>query len=267
MIKQECNDIVTVAKPSTLLSIPTQSSLFPSKVKLHQTLRLIYSTLNGDNIAFMANPTVQSIAKMLYKFYQDDTQLHLFKNDMVYYPCNNGKQLYLINTCQYYSLSQKFSDSKLCHSCKEDKDATKHNDKRIVVSPSRKRPYNSLSHQDKALAYKRKQVDIATAKQKCNRLINRMNAKKAKFVLDDASSAKDIMRDVVTYLTEDLKKTTEEILSMLIEVRFNEEVSETIHLSEKKQCAEYIADSIKNMSLQLNYKKKDEQILTTHHEY
>ena len=61
-----------------------------------------------------------------------------------------------------------------------------------------------------------------------------MNAKNDKFVLDDTSSAKDIMRDVVTHLSKDLKKTTDEIMSMLIELQFNEQGSDTVHLSEKK---------------------------------
>ena len=256
LIKRTCDREVTSPNPTKFASIPTPSSIFPSKALLHDTLISTFYTLKGDLNIFMMNPTVQATAKMLFKFYEDDTKINLCMNNQVYYPCNNGKQICLNNTCEYFSISHRHHDNKLCSSCQKNRHDGKHNENRIVCTPKRKRPFSSLSPQDKVSAYSKSEQDVKNMRKKCYKLTERMKAKSTKFLFEDNSSAKKLMQDVIAHLQKDWDKTTDDIMAMMVELKLSDDENETVDIEERKDCAEYITDNIKNMSLQLNGKSK-----------
>ena len=256
MIERTCNREVACSIPSKFASIPSPSSIFPSKALLHNTLISTFGTLKGDHDMFMMNPTVQATAKMLFKFYEDDTKINLCMNNQLYYPCNNGIQISLKNTCEYFSISHRHHDNKLCSSCQKDRSGGKHNEKRIVTTPNRKRSFSSLSPRDKVSAYSKSEQDVKNMKKKCNILTERMKAKSTKIQFEDNSSAKNMMKEVIAHLQKDWGKTKDDVMKMMVELKFGEDGSETVAIEERKDCAKYITDNIKNMSLQLNGRSK-----------
>ena len=64
------------------------------------------------------------------------------------------------------------------------------------------------------------------------------------------------MQDVIAHLQKDWHKTTDDIMAMMVELKLSDDENETVDIEERKDCAEYITDNIKNMSLQLNGKSK-----------
>ena len=261
---ENCYEHVNAKPQSELLnlslssSISEASSIFPSKYKCYQFLKNIFNNLNGDGIEFRKNQSFIMTSKMLSKVFDDETPIQLSSNGMTYYPCRNGVGITNNATCNLYSLRwTNTGKDMLCDSCQQTKTYELRNSNRLVLTPTRKRPYNSMSPQELSSSYNNVLKESRVLKCKYNRLIARFESKTSKFMIEDHSSAKTIMQDVLIHLKKRWSQTTFDVTKLIMELSLEEDSTDAISHKEKEACAGYICDTINNMSLHLNKKSKE----------
>ena len=140
------------AVPSTLVHIsPSTISFVPSIQQLHYMLRTKFAELNRDYDTFKRNSIVKQIAKLLHRYYEDDSTVSLSnvsQSPMIYYICNKSKLTPYHDSCEFFNLKTRLLDNVLCASCYQATAYDLRRKKRLVTSPSRKRPFTSMSPQN-----------------------------------------------------------------------------------------------------------------------
>ena len=113
-------------------------------------------------------------------------------------------------------------------------------------------PFYSLSLQDKYKAYKNEKVTVRFLKQKYSRLIAKLEAKSRPLIFNNRSSVKTIIDTAFNIFKKDWANTADEIMAMMLEYEFEDNVKDGVDLDEKKKCAVYITECTRNMTLHLN---------------
>ena len=103
-----------------------------------------------------------------------------------------------------------------------------------MLTPTRKRPFQSLSPDDKMKAYKKEKVALKVMKQKHYRLIAKLESKNKSLVFNHDSSAMHIMQDAIKVMKRDWGKTTYQILAMIMELDLEDSLEDKIDDNEKK---------------------------------
>ena len=161
------------------------------------------------------------ISKILSKVYDDDTSFSLTLNGMRYYPCINGIGITRNISCNLHSIrNSNTGRMMLCNACQLIKTNELRCTNRLALSPSRKIPINSMSSQDISILYNSAHKEQKVLKQKYSRLIARLECKKSEFIIEDESSAKKIMQDVLTHLRNKYSHTTYDVTKLLMDVNF-----------------------------------------------
>ena len=113
-----------------------------------------------------------------------------------------------------------------------------------------------MSPQNQLEEYKKCKVDVKVLKQKYNRLISRLQSQQATLHSEDNTSAKNIKKDAILHIKQDWNKTNDDIVKLLMNIMFEVGDGKRLLRTWRKKCAEYITDSIKNMSLNFNDESK-----------
>ena len=88
---------------------------------------------------------------------------------------------------------------------------------RAVNSPTRMRPYASLTEEGKK-EFVLRGVVTRISKQKYSRLIARLEKKKCNLVFGEDTPARKVMQQVVTYLKDNLKQTYMQITRLMMDM-------------------------------------------------
>ena len=132
-----------VPESSTLL---TPCNIFLAKSKYYDTMKILYEEAKGNTAVFKTNESVIMISKLLSKVYDDSSPFELSYEGMTYYPCINGVGITKNDTCELYSIRKHNTGrDMLCSSCQQQQTTKLRNRNRLVLTPSRKRPYTAMS--------------------------------------------------------------------------------------------------------------------------
>ena len=233
--------------------IPTPSMIFPPVYKYYDAMRFIFHPLKGDVTAFCMNESVLMISKMIAKVYEVNTSFDLSLNNMSYVPCINGIGPTQNVTCNLYSIRRHNTGRvMLCSSCQKIQTSELRAINRQVSTPTRKRPYQTMSPEELFKSYSSSQKAKFIFKRRYNRLVVKLEDKTAKLMIEENSSAKECMLDVIKHLKTRWSYTKSDVTKLLMEVNLEGICKDKITITEKKECAEYICDTINNMSLHLN---------------
>ena len=120
---------------------------------------------------------------------------------MTYYPYNNDIGITPNTSCDLYSIRNSTTiRTMMCTACYIIKNKEIRLTNRLQVSPSRKRPINSMSPEDISIMYNCAHKEQKVLKQKYSRLIARLECKKSEFIIENDSSAHKILQDALSHL-------------------------------------------------------------------
>ena len=224
----------------------TPLSIFPPRSKYYDTLETLYKEAKGDSTVFHSNECVLMISKMLSKVYEDRSTFELSVKNMSYHPCMNGIGITKNDTCDLFSIRlYNLGKEMLCRSCQLQQTSQLRNTNRLVLNPTRKRPHTSMSPIDLTSSYNKYQQEHRVIQKKYSRLITRMEKKKTEFIIEDSSSAKEILVDVLNHLNKTWTHTKTDVTRLLMMVNLDADCKDSITEKEKEDCAEYICDNKK----------------------
>ena len=89
---------------------------------------------------------------------------------------------------------------------------------RLILTPTRKILFQSLTPDDKIKAYKKEKGALKVMKQNHSRLIAKLETKNKSLVFNYDSSDMHIMQDAIKVMKRDWGKTTDQILAMIMEL-------------------------------------------------
>ena len=136
-LKESLNNRDGCVRPNSLLIVPCVT-------QLHKLL--CQKFLESDSIIekFIQRNIVMEIAKLLKIFHKDYGTIKL--NDNTYfYPCKQCLQTEISGCHDFTVLSKSYNKDVLCDSCNVYIKNIQINQNRVMESPTRKRPFNSLS--------------------------------------------------------------------------------------------------------------------------
>ena len=184
-------------------------SLIPSVEDLHKMLQLKFKQSNRSVSIFTKMKKVTEIAKTLVKFHEDYRHIILEATQhstIILYPCK-GPRCELPQECQFYSISaREYQGGLSCITCRTTSYQVKKTQNRIVVSPSRKRPFTSLSPDDQYKAYKKANNDNKILSKSLTRLKQKLSSSEEKLVFEKESIARNQLCNAIEYIKSNWDK-------------------------------------------------------------
>ena len=119
--------------------------LVPSIPELRKLLCKKYLESGSNKQSFVERNSVMEIGKLLTKYYENVDTVML-KNNVYFYPCKGTSSNESVQ-CKYFSIRERaLNRNVFCTGCYPYIERQQYKKERLVESPTRKRPFNSLSY-------------------------------------------------------------------------------------------------------------------------
>jgi hypothetical protein len=235
---------------------PPTPPIIPSVTELHDELKEKFKRLCGDVELFATRSSVKEIAKILTYYHQSKISVDLGIDKQRYTPCASNNE-HTCEKCQFFTIHRyHWHRDVYCETCKINERIKKRKVSRAVTSPTRMRPYASLTEEGKEQAFVQRGAVTRNAKQKYSRLIGKLANKKRNLVFGEDTPARKVMQQVVTYLKENLKQTDIHISRLMMDLELKDEYGVEVQREERTKCSQYLSETITNMTLHFNDKSK-----------
>ena len=150
--------IETVSKKSTItIQIRSKSpAIVPSVLNLHQRLIHKFKEDKGSRKQFYNRESVKEIAKLIHIFHRHKASFLLSKwQNIAYYTWCIPEHTIPSVACTYFTLSRrKYTVPVYCENCQDKISNDKRKRNRIINTSSRARPFETLTEDEKMVAYK-----------------------------------------------------------------------------------------------------------------
>ena len=230
--------------------------LIPCVKDLHRLLIKKYEKY-GETIDLFSNRTsVKEIAKILTVFHQHKSPFALAENKVFYYPCATSHNPSCTDCLMFSIHSYAFDREVFCSMCKNNIKKKKRKINRTVESPSRKRPYNCLTDNEKKEAFVNRGHSVKKWQQRYSRLIAKLEDETHMLQFGEGTPAMDVMKQAVDYIKHNSAHTESQILSMMMNLKISGTDGAAINSEERIKCAEYLTETVNNMTLHFNEKSK-----------
>ena len=154
---------------------------------MQRSLRHTFIQVNGNVTEFEREISVKEVSKLLIKYHENYEAFEMDNNYRMYYPCKpcDGESS---EQCQYFSVRNRTYGRELyCEPCNVLKNKRQRNVRRLVNSPTRRQPVDSMSPDRKILAFIQVIHDKQMIDQKHSRFLVMLEVKQEKCVFEHKS--------------------------------------------------------------------------------
>ena len=236
--------------PITPLTIPSIEDIKRFFVKK-------YDSFHANQNHFMNDKCVISLARLLQVFHDHKEPFEISSanaksNRMIHYPCIRYNTSTSTSNCTFYSLHEKQYTNILCTKCQFNKNIDMRKRKRVTLSPTRSRPFNKLTPDEKIHAYEIRNRKYKYINLNYQRLVTKLTNKEENFVLTEGTPALNLLRNTCTYISDNWKCSKSEITKLMMTLDLDDLGKESTEHNEREECAAYISENIINMKKKLD---------------
>ena len=242
--------------PSNKKPRPTSPTIVPDINVLKSMLIEKHKLYEGNNISFSQRNSVIEIAKLLTRFHGNFDVIAL-NDDNIFYPCiqiSNQKS----SNCKYFKiLKRNYNKTIYCDTCLTLHKLTMRKGTRIIESPTRSRPFNSLTPDDQKVAYQKVKYSKKVVDKRIQSWIEKMKLKNNKLSFTDNSPAKQQLKEACEFIKKNWTQCKNDLMYTLLEVQKGHEDGKKEKIFSdivRDNLISYLTDSITNLSLKLNGK-------------
>ena len=237
---------------------PISPPIVPEVQQLQSMLLAKYSTYGDDISVFNARPSVIEISKLLATYHGNFDMIKLSDN-VYYYPCRTSSRDHF-DTCQYFKvLTRRYERNIFCEPCTQRIIKQDRKCKRMIESPTRSRPFNSLSPEKKQEVYQNQKYKLKLVHNKYDLLITKLKSKKNKLAFDDDSPAKMELQQACDFIKSNWSLCKNDLIKTLLDIQSkDDDVNQVKKFSNEDtdKLVSYLTESIENLALQLNDKDR-----------
>ena len=234
---------------------PTSPPIVPDINSLKHMLIEKHKLIQGNILLFSKKKSVIEIAKLLTRFHGNFDVIQL-TDDNIFYPCI-GNTNQIPSNCQSFKiLTKRYSRTVYCDSCLILHNQTR-NRRRTIESPTRSRPFTSLTPEDQKVAYQKAKYGKKVVDKRIGSWIEKMKLKKGKLCFTENSPAKEQLKEACKFIKDNWMECKNDLMYTLLEVQNVNETGKKEKIFsdiDRNNLISYLTDSITNLSFQLNGK-------------
>ena len=216
-----------------------------------------YESLHYNPIHFMNDNCVIELARLLQVYHDHKDTIQISRTDqlttqMTYYPCIRYNRSASSTRCTFFSLHGRKYKNILCAECQSEKSIDMRKRKRVTLTPTRSRPFDKLSPEEKVEAYDNRNKKYKSIALKYQRLVTKLSNSPEDLLTTEGTPALDLLRNTCQYISKNWKYSKNEITKLMMTLDLGEKGKQSVDDNEREECAEYLCENIVNMKKKLD---------------